>query len=316
MSRPLLSVTAALATLLLVAVAWHVNHATMNRCLPTDSIYIPVPTKSEEATDYSAPDEQLKRCLLGNPPSKLACFNLFNRRVAEGLYKQILAETSMPESPWNQVEAHQDNWGSMDFVQTTHHCDPLHLVRLGDKDGGKWICEPIDQRQGCVLYSVGSRGDFSFELAFKEFTRNECEIHTFDCTIPDMTAPPGITLHHWCLGDDEKVEGRQHHTLATMMRELKHDSVRYLKLDCEGCEWVALERIFAQADSLPKQLWFELHAWEGHMNKAFGRQTWTHAHVKLALLASQANYGVAMVEHNPGCAACAEFLLVHEAIAN
>jgi hypothetical protein len=94
------------------------------------------------------------------------------------------------------------------------------------------------------------------------------------------------------------------------MTKLKHPDIQFLKLDCEGCEWVALQTLF-QGTMFPQHLWFELHAWEGHMHKAFGNRTWTFAHSQLALLASP-HYGVAVVEHNPGCAACAEFLLIRE----
>lgn len=37
----------------------------------------------------------------------------------------------------------------------------------GDGDGGKWLCmaERLRDKAGCVIYSIGSLGNYEFELA-------------------------------------------------------------------------------------------------------------------------------------------------------
>ena len=75
------------------------------------------------------------------------------------------------------------------YFQTLHepsfNCNfEERLGRAGD--GGKWICNPetirngLRNKDGCLVYSVGSNGDTSFETAIHEQLSKECEIHTFD----------------------------------------------------------------------------------------------------------------------------------------
>lgn len=52
------------------------------------------------------------------------------------------------------------------------------IGRLGD--GGKWICDPhrISEQEDCLVYSVGSNNDFSFEQSVLNDIGPHCEIHT------------------------------------------------------------------------------------------------------------------------------------------
>jgi hypothetical protein len=49
-----------------------------------------------------------------------------------------------------------------------------------------------------------SNNEWSFEEAVAAHT--ECEIHTFDCTVTNVTIPPAlanrVTFHETCLGED------------------------------------------------------------------------------------------------------------------
>jgi hypothetical protein len=66
-----------------------------------------------------------------------------------------------------------------------NHYEPefvcLHERRIGKLgDGGKWICDPhrITKQDNCLVYSIGSNNDFSFEQAILDHIGPHCEIHT------------------------------------------------------------------------------------------------------------------------------------------
>jgi len=61
-------------------------------------------------------------------------------------------------------------------------------------DGGKWICKDHIKQGACVIYSLGSSNEFSFEQDAKD--RLGCEVHTFDCTIGSrLNTPGGVHFH-------------------------------------------------------------------------------------------------------------------------
>ena len=141
-------------------------------------------------------------------------------------------------------------------------------------DGGKWLCglrevhaERRQQRsesagettsdadgyhygvgrhydkQPCIVYSMGSNDDFSFEERVREEAPG-CEIHTFDPTIGESgRGKPFYDAYHGDYGfggrDTVKGEGQAFpvKSVNTIMRELDHTHVDYLKIDVEGYEW-------------------------------------------------------------------------------
>ena len=141
-------------------------------------------------------------------------------------------------------------------------------------DGGKWLCglrevhaERRQQRsesagettsnadgyhygvgrhydkQPCIVYSMGSNDDFSFEERVREEAPG-CEIHTFDPTIGETgRGKPFYDSYHGDYGfggrDTAKGEGQAFpvKSINTIMRELDHIHVDYLKIDVEGYEW-------------------------------------------------------------------------------
>ena len=71
------------------------------------------------------------------------------------------------------------------FYQNHYEPDFIcqHERRIGTLgDGGKWICDPhrISKQDSCLVYSIGSNNDFSFEEAVLKDIGSHCEIHTFD----------------------------------------------------------------------------------------------------------------------------------------
>lgn len=163
-----------------------------------------------------------------------------------------------PEEPhlW-----YQNNW------EPNFTC--LHERRLGVwGDGGKWVCDPhritaSAAKRGCLVYSVGSNNDFSFEEAVLRDISAECEIHTFDHTIGQAPSnlPTGGTVifHPWGLAGSS--QGPNMKTMATIVRELGHEDreIDIFKIDCEGCEWETVKSWFKSGARI-RQVLVEVHA--------------------------------------------------------
>jgi len=152
-----------------------------------------------------------------------------------------------------------------------------HLTRIGRGDGAKWICDPLrlaEQNKrwmaqnsmsggnvdsanvGCLVYSVGSNGNFEFEEGISDMLPGACEIHTFDFN-PRYAAnvPEGRNIHYhaWgfkpsyeeALGTRDSQYGQvdpslgEFKTFEETKRALGHEGrpIDIFKIDCEGCEW-------------------------------------------------------------------------------
>eukprot|EP01134_Creolimax_fragrantissima_P000710 CFRG0710T1 len=118
--------------------------------------------------------------------------------------------------------------------------------KLGNPgDGGKWICNPYnikgDVKDGGkkLVYSLGSRNDFSFETAVYEFFGGNVEIHTFDFG-ESRNKPDYVYYHQWGVGGRDIVteDGTTFRTLPTIMTELGHadKQIDILKMDIDGAE--------------------------------------------------------------------------------
>ena len=89
-----------------------------------------------------------------------------------------LNRTGLTKAKLNQIDTLPNVWYQVNW-------DPdfacLHKTSLGGADHGhKWVCDPhrLSQKD-CLVYSVGSNGDFRFERALQEVAPH-CEIHVFD----------------------------------------------------------------------------------------------------------------------------------------
>jgi hypothetical protein len=132
--------------------------------------------------------------------------------------------------------------------------------RLGvNGDGGKWICDVyrLKQSKSCLIYSLGSNGEFSFENETKRYLPN-CEIHTFD--MREFNCTDICTFHKVRIGngnDNTK-------TLRMLMSDLNHQG-RYLdilKIDVEGSEYAFFDDLFKTTDYLSeniRQILIEIH---------------------------------------------------------
>ncbi len=160
------------------------------------------------------------------------------------------------------------------FYQNNYEPDFVcqHERRIGKLgDGGKWICDPhrISHQENCLVYSVGSNNDFSFEKSVLEEIGQHCEIHTFD--FGDYSAGaakvghrmhngeklPAVNYHQVGMGVDNPPKFK---SLKTIVNELGHNNrtVDIFKIDCEGCEWTTAKYWF-EADITLRQIQVELH---------------------------------------------------------
>jgi len=130
--------------------------------------------------------------------------------------------------------------------------------------------------QPCVVYSIGSCNRYDFEKRVREVAPG-CEIHTFDPTVPpDGTGVDYYDVYHSGYGlggKDTSVEDELKtynqtgkfkrvfptKTLPTIMGDLGHDHVDFLKIDVEGYEWPMMDGIEWTKDLNVGQIIIELH---------------------------------------------------------
>ena len=133
-------------------------------------------------------------------------------------------------------------WYQNNF-QPTFTCQ--HERRIGGLgDGPKWVCDPHRiLKDKCLVYSIGSNNDFSFEESVLREVSQECEIHTFDPTVGTNPSnkPPSVHFHPWGIGSktERNKNGWEMKTVQDIVKLLGHTNrvIDIFKIDCEGCEW-------------------------------------------------------------------------------
>jgi len=181
----------------------------------------------------------------------------------------------LPDSKSQAVKQDKRNHKPGYFYQ--NHYEPefrcWHEQRIGKLgDGGKWICDPhrIANSKDCLVYSVGSNGDFTFEVDVLKKIGEHCEIHTFDFgnygekaaelgnrTDANGKELPAVNYHEYGLSDKD---GDRFKSLSTVVEELGHQDriIDIFKIDCEGCEWTTAQSWFDAPVTL-RQIQVELH---------------------------------------------------------
>ena len=146
--------------------------------------------------------------------------------------------------------------------------------RQGLSDGPKWLCDPYRlsrssrQKHHCLVYSVGSANEFSFEESIYRDIGSHCEIHTFDPSEGDNPSnkPPYVHYHNWGISSSTgQTQFGAMKTLADTVKLLGHaeQHIELFKMDCEGCEWATYGSWFTSMKFKPRQMMIELHGGTG-----------------------------------------------------
>ena len=197
-------------------------------------------------------------------------------------------------------------------------------VRFGASgDGGKLICEDILSGPDCIVYSLGSHGDFSFEMEI--IKRTSCRVVTFDCTVDAKPFDQRHTFVKKCLGSHERMQANagEWTTLTAAMQALGHTKIDLLKIDIEGSEYDVMEG-WKKTDKLPRQVSIEIHysgIYYGTSSYKNASDTsnllWPLHEMKLSDLAlfmvhlSQVGYGIVSREDNELAHHCSELTLLN-----
>ncbi|CAB9501392.1 Pfam:DUF672 [Seminavis robusta] len=151
----------------------------------------------------------------------------------------------------------------------------------GVGDGPKYVCDPHrlvtvakrrqeEQGHGCLIYSVGSNGNYEFEDGLVNYlgTSKACEIHIFDYS-RDYNRPENAprNMHFHQLGLQGSQQNRARGEFASfpqILQKLGHENrvIDIFKIDCEGCEWDSykdwiahphMRQVLIETHELPKE---------------------------------------------------------------
>ncbi|CAF3618317.1 unnamed protein product [Rotaria socialis] len=116
-------------------------------------------------------------------------------------------------------------------------------TRIGYGDGGKWACdiEYLKLKPSCLVYSLGSAGEFAFERSVHE-RLPRCSIHTIDER--RFECPKDVcTMHQLTIGDGKN----KTKTLRDLMADLNHTNLEIdiLKVDIESSEYALFHTLFS-----------------------------------------------------------------------
>ena len=148
--------------------------------------------------------------------------------------------------------------------------EKMLLGGTGKLDGSRFLCSSsaFATRKPCIIYSIGSNGDFDFEDSLLQATQS-CTVHTFDCTMGQTGAynktferKDRHFFHPWCLSALNGEPNSNYMTLDTMHKRLKHSwgTLALLKLDIEAFEHKVLGNFQKSDRFLPEQLTLEVHS--------------------------------------------------------
>ena len=149
-----------------------------------------------------------------------------------------------------------------DLFEPQWTCPYENRVGKDFGDGGKFVCGSeryFEQKSSCLIYSIGSSGDFSFEVDVLKRYGRKCELHTFDPTgdtgkWAEEGKQVGTQFHPWGLSHVDASnrnnpllsQSNPMMPLGEIVERLGHSgrTIDVLKIDCEGCEYSAFQSIW------------------------------------------------------------------------
>lgn len=165
----------------------------------------------------------------------------------------------------------EPNWSCTD--ERVMWFSPNTTITAGD--GGKWVCDlpTLLHKPKCLVYSIGSNGEFAFEVGLLDLMDGQCEIHVFDVNTFTNHGYPEASFkqlhrHTWGIGNKNEVlsKGIVMKTLLNTMLEFGHigRTIDILKIDIEGWEYGMLDdprfwKEFDMSGSKVDQLLLEVH---------------------------------------------------------
>ena len=239
--------------------------------------------------------------------------------LASSKWETYLSSTNSQHDYCPEKGSEGEKWIQTVYSNVPKDSKCKRVERIGNTgDGGKLVCLDHITPNACIVYSLGSRLDFTFEIDVVK--RLGCVVHTFDCTVGNPeSVPNGVTFHPWCVGgqDEQKLissdlghqgETGQYYTLATIMSKLNHLNVDLLKMDIERHEFAVVDSL--QIGYVPWQIVFEthLHNAYGMWGRPVTDTEWKSLWTKLSRL----GYDVFSNEPNPMCRCCCEWSLLQK----
>lgn len=158
----------------------------------------------------------------------------------------------------------------------------------------KYTCVGLVPAKTCVVYSIGSFDEISFEVGLHEDPAlAHCEVHVFDGgtwrALPDRASAAryNFTTHRLRIGATDSGTDR---TLQTIMACLGHRYIDILKIDIEGAEAAVLPQV-ARSGLLDRigQLLVEFHDVGDGMRSLLGMLT-REAGFEMAYARREARY--------------------------
>ncbi len=263
---------------------------------------------NEGSNSYSyADDGDEKDRKLGNQQKyedeyKLAkdqSFGFFNDVPSHDwkIHQQIVSQYQPhlnPSDPLQYVPGHSTRnmkyWNSPQaFYQTNYEPNfscafEMRIGGNGNGDGPKWVCDPHRIKRlaleggrngdgdGCLVYSVGSNGDFQFESGLQHVLgKDTCEVHIFDFGDYEGKMPDGLNLHYhqWGLkkgssnssSSSNSSEDDKYYTMEDIVKKLGHEkrTIDIFKIDCDKCEWRTHQDWFGSKIPMIQQILVETH---------------------------------------------------------
>ena len=194
----------------------------------------------------------------------------------------------IPDTIWKEMKSYANSFPSFKYpkkpmrgreqkhIWFQNNLEPIincpKMQRIGGLgDGPKWVCDPTTIAQkpgGCLIYSVGSNGNYLFEEAWVQLSNKTCEIHTFDFgnyARKDDAKKKNIHYHRWGLGSEEQArnspnsQGQTFKSFQQIVKELGHENrtIDLFKIDCEGCEF-STYKDWLSSDNI-RQINIEVH---------------------------------------------------------